>query len=964
MISERAAEIFHEANTLAPDTRARFVDRSCAGDERLLREVQALLAAANESEAYFEKLAGRVGLEALSQEDEALPANKVIGQWRLLKRIGRGGMGAVYLAERADDHYEQRAALKILPTGLDSDQARARFLVERQILARLVHDNIARLLDGGVTDEGVPYFVMDYVEGLPIDEYCNEHQLGLEARLSLILDVARAAQFAHRNLIIHRDLKPSNVLVAEGGKVRLLDFGIAKMLEPDTGAAHLTQLVQRPATPAFASPEMLRGEPVDVTADVYSIGALMYVLFTGRVPLNYEGLSLAEMYDHTSNVVPPPVSNFNSKLQGDLDAIVAKALAKDPQERYGSVESLANDIRNYLNGLPVTAKAPSSFYRTRKFLMRHRLGASFTVFAIGALITIAALAVSSAITADRQAREIALERDRAERIGDFIASIFRDADPYTSDETAPLSAIDLLRQSEERLDTRASIDVLTRIELFITLGQSYSGLQDNASAIRVLEKGLRLADESGVGDPAVLANGRYWLSQAYGYLGYDDQALAALDTAAQTVAGLGESGEALRNEIPLQRAALLLHKGQGDEAVDVLSALIEKLERSDIGTGIEMAQAQQMLAVSYRRVARVDEALIAARRARNLYMQIYASDPKHPRIVDATMTYGRALMQAGNYAEGGEMIEEATRHTVRRFGADSMVAGHFFSSLAAAQIERGSLEDAVTNARQGLEVFLQQKQTGTLDHESRLRTLGEALLAMRQLQPAIQYLQQGVEIAGKEGFVDGERSGSVALGLALAYSGEFDRAEALLIGILQATGDGDDRSRYQAMRNLATAYRLQGRPAEALPLLQTSIAKNDVPASVGDRAIAMVEAGLAHLAQGDAAAAETQLDSAERIFKQLLVADTPSVADLMVARGRISLLKSKPTEAVAVLQRADAFWREFGPESRWAGVAAFWLARGYRVLGRAEEAAAAHARALRILSSSPLPVDVELLRSD
>ncbi|RZV34755.1 MAG: serine/threonine protein kinase [Chromatiales bacterium] len=962
MISERAAEIFHTATTIDIRTREQFVVDSCDGDADLLREVQGLLTATDKSESYFGNLAGKVSLGALTADDPPLPANKVIGPWRLLRRIGRGGMGAVYLAERADEQYEQQVALKILPTGLDTDQARARFVTERQILARLVHDNIARLLDGGVTDDGVPYFAMDYVEGLPIDKYCEVHGLNVRDRLELILDVAYAVRFAHRNLIIHRDLKPSNVLVAEGGRVRLLDFGVAKMLEPDPAETKLTQVAQRPVTPTFASPEMLRGEPVDVTTDVYSIGVLMFELLTGKLPLSYDGLSLTEMYDRAAHVDPPPVSSINARLHGDMDAIVAKALARLPEDRYESVESLATDIRNYLDGLPVEAKAPSAVYRARKFLGRHKLGTAFATFAIVALVSIAGLAIQSAVTADRQAREILLERDRAERIGDFIASIFRDADPYWNNDSAPLSAIDLLRQSEERLNAQDDLEPSTRFELFVTLGQSYTGLQDNPSAIRVLEKAMRIAEEHGVADLPTLADAQFWLSQAYGYVGRDDEGLAVLARAESTVARLGSTRNGLRYEIPLQRAALFLHKGQFIDALTPLMEAIDRLEREGKISGLDMAMAQQMLAVTYRRLNRATDALEAARQARSLFLDIYASEPQHPRIVDATMTYGRALVQVGDYAEGGEMIERATDLTIARFGADSMIAGHFLTSLAAAQTERGDLNEAIENARRGLTIFLREKQSGTLDHENRLRILGNALLAQRHIPLAREYLSDAVDISVQQDFSTGHNHGRAALALALAYSGDFDNAEVMLKEVIQSTEGNTDSSRYTALKNLGTTYRLQGRTAEALPPLLLAITENDVPAMAGDQASAMVEAALAYLAQGDPNAAQAQLESAERVFADLLVSDTPVYADLLVARGRIALSNTEVTAALDHFRRADDFWTDLDPDSRWSGVAAVWLARCLRHLGRTDEATAAFARAERVLSISGFPIDAPLLQ--
>ena len=403
-ISERAEELFLKAHALHPDTRAQFVTDACGGDQELLDEVSSLLEAANQSDEFFEGLSGKIGLAALSGEEAPLPKNTVFGHWRLVRLIGSGGMGSVYLAERADGEFEKQAALKILPVGLGGEQARTRFLAERQILARLVHDNIARLLDGGVTDDGVPYFVMDYVDGVSIDVYCDEQDLSIEQRLRLVLDVANAVQYAHRNLVVHRDLKPGNVLVEDSGRVRLLDFGIAKTLEPGAEGENLTRVSQRPATPGYASPEMLRGEPVDVTTDVYSIGVLIYVLLTGRLPLTFDGLSLTDMHQRAIADVPAPVSRFNLDVGSELDAIVAKSLAKLPGERYASVESLANDVRNYLDGLPVTAKAPSAAYRARKFLGRHRLGSTFALFAVVSLAGITAIAVRSAIIADEQSR--------------------------------------------------------------------------------------------------------------------------------------------------------------------------------------------------------------------------------------------------------------------------------------------------------------------------------------------------------------------------------------------------------------------------------------------------------------------------------------------------------------------------------------------------------------------------------
>ena len=646
MILERAAEIFLEAVTLDAETRARFVTDMCGNEPKLLNQVNRLLEAANESEDYFLNLAGKVSLGALATDEEGMPADKVIGQWRLRERIGRGGMGAVYLAERADEQFEQRAALKILPTGLDTEQARARFLVERQILARLVHDNIARLLDGGVTEEGVPFFVMDYVEGLPIDAYCVRHTLSTHQRLELVLDIVKAVQYAHRNLIIHRDLKPSNVLVTQNGQVRLLDFGIAKMLEPNAGDADLTRMTQRPATPTFSSPEMLRGEPVDITTDVYSIGVLIYLLLSGKTPLDYAGMSLAEMCERASTDVPPLMSSIRPELRGDLDAIVAKALAKDPAERYESVESLGNDIRNYLGALPVSAKAPSRVYRARKFLARHRLGVAFAAFAAITLSTIAGLAVRSAITAEEQARTVALERDRAEETVDFLISIFDSADPNIA--PGEQTAFQILENGRAQIASELSEVPAVQAELLKTMSLAYQS--------------LRLVDES----------------------------RDVLEQERQIRSGLN-------GEHSAEYADVLIRLAQAaDVGGDYEASLAFGRQALEISEEINDLSGQ---AAGHTRVGRIlhlqgdlDGANARYRRALDLYIREYGADSL--QVSQTRAHLGNLLNHQERFSEAVAEFEEALRIRRRHFEGDSSEITEVLLGLAATLKNQGKLDEA------------------------------------------------------------------------------------------------------------------------------------------------------------------------------------------------------------------------------------------------------------------------------
>ena len=405
-VSERAQAVFSEAQALAPETRAEFVADACGEDRTLHDEVSSLLAASEQADEYFEQLAGHVGLPSLANDAAPIATGQVFGQWRVLELIARGGMGSIYRAERADGEYEQQVALKILPVGLMSEEARARFFLERQILARLAHDNVARLIDGGVTDDGTPYFVMEYVDGVPLDEYCNGRRLNVAARLRLFRDVCNAVQFAHRNLIVHRDLKPGNVLVSSDGTVKLVDFGIAKVLAGEAAAAQLTRTGYSPMTSLYASPEMLTHGTVTTLSDVYALGVVLYELLAGKspyaVPANAAGPAI---WKQICEVEPVPPSRacvaaadagkdvaaqrgttargLQQRLRGDLDTIVARAMEKAPERRYQSVEQLSDDLRRYEKGLPVLARPADVWYRLRKFAARRKAVVAAVVATVG-----------------------------------------------------------------------------------------------------------------------------------------------------------------------------------------------------------------------------------------------------------------------------------------------------------------------------------------------------------------------------------------------------------------------------------------------------------------------------------------------------------------------------------------------------------------------------------------------------
>jgi tetratricopeptide (TPR) repeat protein len=383
---QRLKTIYGECLERNGDQRAAFLSEACAGDADLRAEAEKLLAADARAKSFLSTPVTGSLAEALTAR-----AGERIGPYALVREIGRGGMGVLYLAERVDREFDKKVAIKIVSQGATSERLVERFRNERQILAALVHPNIAALLDGGTTPEGLPFFVMEYVEGEPIDRFCETQQYTPAARLELFLRVCGAVQYAHRNLVVHRDLKPANILVTADGQPKLLDFGIAKLLSPGGEGLQETAPEQRFLTPAFASPEQVLGRPVTTLSDVYSLGVLLYLLLTGRRPHADTEEAFPALAHAIATAEPRPPSavapdRIRGRLRGDLDAIVLKALRKEPESRYESVEQLGEDIRRFLGGMPVLARRGGRAYRVGKFLSKHRAGVAISVLVTTTLV--------------------------------------------------------------------------------------------------------------------------------------------------------------------------------------------------------------------------------------------------------------------------------------------------------------------------------------------------------------------------------------------------------------------------------------------------------------------------------------------------------------------------------------------------------------------------------------------------
>ena len=666
----RVRTIFSRALEQPAAKRNAFVAGACEGDPSLHAEVEGLLRAHDAADDFLEAPAETL----FDAGPDALQEGETVGPYRLTREIGRGGMGVVWLAERAGDDFEQRVALKVVKRGMDSDEILARFLRERRVHARLEHPNIARLMDGGVSAGGQPWFALEYVDGTPLLDYCRHHGLDVAARLRLFRRICAAVQHAHRSLVVHRDLKPSNILVNAKGEPKLLDFGIAKLLGDDDGepGGGLTRSGARMMTPLYAAPEQVLGQPVTTATDVYSLGVILYELLTGRLPYppdQTRGAALARSIvegdperpstmarrqpsrsgDHAGAGAPSDARRLSRQLAGDLDRICLMALRKEPERRYESAQALADDITRYLDGYPVRAQPDSLGYRTRKFVGRNRVAVA------AATLVLVSLAVGLSISlwqAERASRQAA----RAEQVKEFLIEIFQINRPGTDAGTS-VTAREILEAGVARLDEQLAGQPDLHGELLQVVGSLYVslGLLDEAELL--LQRSLEVLSALPADDRELYAAGLVALGEVY----WERTDYATAETAFREAVGRyrRHSGRDRQSfAFALRSLAIMLSEASKYEQAEPLHYEALAMDRRLSGDdSLEVANDLHNLAQHLKWQGRSDEAEPLYRAA--LAIKLRELGNQHISVAGTQSNLGVLLGQRGDYVESEELLRDA-----------------------------------------------------------------------------------------------------------------------------------------------------------------------------------------------------------------------------------------------------------------------------------------------------------------
>ena len=899
----RLSTILDGALDLPSEARARYLDLACGGDAELRREVEDLLAAEASAGPFLETPAGERSAPLVAEmvqhlgEAEAPPAGRLVGAYRLLAELGEGGMGTVHLAERADGQFEQRVAIKLLRHGLESREARRLFLQERQILARLEHPAIARLLDGGVTEQGVPYFVMELVEGRPVATYCEEEQLGIEARLRVFLEICDAAQYAHRNLVVHRDLKPSNVLVDPAGRVKLLDFGIAKLLAESDDTTPATRTLVQAMTPEYAAPEQVRGDVVTTATDVYALGVLLYELLTGARPYRVTGATRGELERAILEQEPLRPSARASGLRGDLDGIVMKALQKEPERRYPSADALANDIRRHLQGLPVSARGDTVAYRARKFVRRHRVGVAVAALVVLSLMVGLVGTISQTHRAQREAR-------KAEAVKEFLKSLFAASDPAEA-KGQERTARQLLATGAERIGTELQDQPEVRSEVARLIADVYFQLGEYDQALPLLRADLEKRQKlDGPRSVAVAESLTRIADVTYDQGQFDEAAALYEDALAIQREKRGERSAEVA-ELLWDLAGVKRNHDDlaGAESLDLQALAIFVETKGDDSK--EAVGARESLAIVYARGERLAEA--AALQDKVALWRERHYGPDHPHTLNARYNLASYLLARERFSDAERIAEDVVARQRRVMGDRHDRLGASLRVLARALDGRGEAEAALPRIAEA--VSIHRERFGPTHFQVAIDLTGQGVVEAHtpRLAEGVDHCLQAIALMGAQKSATPRDLATARLyaGFVLLEAGRLEEADRELAqaaaefshegGTRILLGRALDAQGALALRRGQTARAVSlGR--EAVSVLER-VASPDGPTTL----MARVHLGAALWADGAARDAEPQLRAGIEALQRTFPAGHPSLAQARFLLGNALLASGRNVEAREVL---------------------------------------------------------------
>lgn len=958
--------IFKAAVELPVDKQESFVAEACQGNAALQNEIMQLLNADGNPHSMLDGHA----LDGIELTPETLPSGTQIENYRIIELIGTGGMGTVYLAERSDGEFKQQVALKLIKNGRNNREVLSRFRNERQILARLEHPNIARLLDGGVTKNGDPYFTMEYVDGEPIHFYCDRHKLSIEDRLSLFIEVCEAVRYAHRNLVIHRDLKPGNILVTSSGEVKLLDFGIAKFLESDDAIMQtITQAGLMAMTPEYASPEQIRGEAVTTASDIYSLGVILSLLLSGNPPYRLNSRSVAALVDavcHTDPLKPstglflkntstekPTTSPENTAqlrrlsivklkqmLSGDLDNICLKALRKEPERRYQYIDEFINDLRNYLDDKPVSASGDAFQYRAGKFIRRHR----FAV--ISSALTLLVLATLISFYTIRLAEErdrARLEAQKASQITEFLTSIFAISDPNESRGEA-VTARELLDEGAKRLDQELAAQPAVQAALSEVIGRVYNNLGLYERARPLLEKSLALRNNEAAADIAGTGRSMQALGEYHHMLGNFSVAeslyIAAIDI--QRTLGASHTNDYvttlnflgwLKNDL-----------GEYDAAEAWYNKGLMVMEENGELESVSYATTINNVALLLHERNDYDPAEKLFRKGIEILRRVVGED--HQETSTTYYNLGQLLRDKGDFLTADSMLRQSLYIDQKLLGDNHPTLAYTFTSIAQLSEIMGRIDSSEALHRRALKI---RRTSLGAEHPKvaySLTHLAGTLGRQEKFTEAEACFQEAESIIAK---VYGETHPEYIKlvyyqGMLLQRKGDFRSAEALLVravALRSKTFGKGHRLTGNALMALASVYHDQQKwvKSDSTYLVVAHLFSNLFGESHPAVAESYTQRGLIAGDLSNYPLADSLLNKGINLFRSSIKEDNPRLWKGLQTYGKFCLNRGELKKAELLLQEAYNLQKQHRGETHEdTRETAKLLAKLYQKSGNAEKA--------------------------